>query len=100
MRGDRIREKRESLGLSQTDLAEQVGTGQKRVSAWERGESGATDDMIVGLARALQTSSDWILGLTDDPTPRPGDLIPKEEKAIALWRRGEITEAIKVMVSG
>lgn len=98
MRGDRVRERRELLRLSQSELAQRVGTGQKRISAWERGESGATDDMIIGLARAMETSADWLLGLTDDPTPRPNDLSERERRVISAWRQGNREEAARVIL--
>lgn len=36
---------------------------------YERGESDANGDTIAALARALETSADYLLGLTDIPNP-------------------------------
>lgn len=42
---------------------------QKAVSAVERGRSGLLMDGLAAAAKALDVSTDWLLGLTDDPTP-------------------------------
>ena len=57
--------------LSQVDLA--VGMGdrydQTMISHVESGRSGFVADGIARAALVLNTSADYLLGLTDDPTP-------------------------------
>jgi transcriptional regulator with XRE-family HTH domain len=71
MLGSRVREARERLGLSQETLAHQVTI--TRNTLWYI-EAGRTQhpraDQVAELAKALHVSADYLLGLTDDPTPR------------------------------
>lgn len=100
MIGQRIRAYRESKGLTQEDLADMVGTSQKTISSWENGQV-PNGDMIIRLARALNTSADFILDLTDDPTPShvpSGNLSPRERAVLAAWRRGDLISAIRQMI--
>ena len=75
IRGERIRRLREDLGMSQGDLSAILektvpGTNQSHVSQVERGEKGFRVETLAACALALQTSMDYLVGLTDDPTAR------------------------------
>ncbi|MCE7947231.1 MAG: XRE family transcriptional regulator [Chloroflexi bacterium CFX4] len=99
MRGDRIRDRRIQLGLSQEDLAEMIKADQKRISKYENAQSGVTSDTLTALARALKTSADYLLGLTDDPEPPDDELKIEEHQALNAWRRGDKIEAIRIISS-
>lgn len=103
IRGDRIRERRKQLGLSQEELAAQVGIDQKQISNYESSKGNPTADSLIELVRVLGVSTDWILGLTDDPTPpfrlHEQSYTWKEKKAIAAWRHGDKLEAIKMIAN-
>jgi transcriptional regulator with XRE-family HTH domain len=43
---------------------------QSHLSAIERGSRGLSIEFLIPLAKALDTSTDYLTGLTDDPTPR------------------------------
>src|SRR4026208_304765 len=65
--GRRIRERRETRGLKQLDIANALQISPHAVSKWERGEN-APDIIVVGpLARILGVTTDWILGCHDAP---------------------------------
>jgi class 3 adenylate cyclase len=108
--GSRIRERREKLGLKQSDLANALQVSAQAVSKWERGENAPDISAIVPLAKLLGVSTDWLLGycrgsedtieatifVTDirGTTRRSQDLNPKE---FADWLNGiqtPITEAV------
>ena len=59
----RIAELRKAKGLTQTELGEQIGLSQKQLTSYETGKVRLTDEMIVRLALALNTSADELLGL-------------------------------------
>jgi class 3 adenylate cyclase len=60
--GQRIRGRRERLGLKQHDVAHALQVSPQAVSKWERGEN-APDLAILGaLATLLGVSTDWLLG--------------------------------------
>lgn len=65
--GDRIRERRKILGLTQKELARKVKVSSQVVSNWERGYTDPDHDDIARLAEALETSSDYLLNRTDEP---------------------------------
>ena len=69
---DRLRAAREARGLSQTALAVRAGLNLGNVNELEqRRKSSVRADTIVSLAESLGVSTDYLLGLTDDPRPRP-----------------------------
>ncbi len=72
--GDRIREARQKLRLSQVDLAarmqvEGIMIERDSVSRIEIGTRFIPDYEIPLFAKVLHVSSDWLLGLTEYPTP-------------------------------
>jgi transcriptional regulator with XRE-family HTH domain len=76
--GQRIKQRREQLGLSQIDLARLADIPQPRLSEYERG---AKTDMTLGtakrLARALGCSIDYLAGTWDDEAaPPPAVAVP------------------------
>jgi transcriptional regulator with XRE-family HTH domain len=60
--GQRIRARRERLGLRQHDLARALQVSPQAVSKWERGENGPDLSILGALATLLGVSSDWLLG--------------------------------------
>lgn len=70
--GKRIKERRKALGMSVEDLARAIGKSRATVYRYENGyiESLPTE-ALVPVIDALQTSPDYLIGWTDDPTPRP-----------------------------
>jgi len=84
----RIRERRKALGLSQDDLAELTGCLQTQISRYENNEALPMSDALEALARALQVSADWLLGITDVPNPglQASDLSDLELAAVNAVR--------------
>jgi len=67
----RIRDLREDLDLSQSDLAGYLGCSQACYSYYEIGQRGIPVDVVIKLAEYYHTSTDYILGLTDVKEPYP-----------------------------
>ena len=65
----RIRDLREDQDLSQTKLAEMIGMSQTGYSKYETGENELPISILVKLADFYNTSTDYILGRTDDKRP-------------------------------
>ena len=63
--GNKIRELRKELHLSQTKLAEQLNTTQDTISLWELNKSMPDAENIVKMAKLFKVSSDYILGLEE-----------------------------------
>jgi transcriptional regulator with XRE-family HTH domain len=68
--GKRLRERREQAGFSQMEVAKQTGIIQRDLSLLERGKKQALwAGTLLRLAETLGCSLDYLVGLTDDPTP-------------------------------
>lgn len=68
---NRIRALRESLGMSQDELAKRVGyTSRSSVAKVEAGEVDLTQTKIMAFAKALNTTPTYLMGIDDDQ-PEP-----------------------------
>ena len=74
---ERIRELRQKSAVSQMQLANALGLTQNSIGMMERGHRGTTIDKLVLLAEYFHVSTDYLLGVTDDPTWRGAQ--PEEE---------------------
>lgn len=75
----RIRELREEAPWeSQTEVGEAVGVKQKVVSAWETGASRPTYEHLVLIAQYFQVTTDYLLGVTDQPQGKVRELSEDE----------------------
>ena len=63
----RIKELRELKGDSQEDLANLFGYKKQAVSHWENNGKVPRGKVLEKLAERYQTSSDYLLGITDNP---------------------------------
>lgn len=74
--GRRLRQRREELGLSQSQVAQRMPGGPieaQRVSKWERGENKPNDENLERLATGLNVDVSYFY--SDDPEPETGDLM-------------------------
>ncbi len=67
----RIRELREDNDLLQKDLAKHLHCTQVAYSRYELGLRDIPTDVLIALARFHNTSTDYLLGLTDRKSPYP-----------------------------
>lgn len=65
--GKRLRRRRTDLGWSQATLAEAIGTSVEYVSMLERGARLPSLPTLVALGRALSTSLDALVAVSDAP---------------------------------
>lgn len=63
----RLKDLREDRDLVQKEVAALLGIDQRVYSNYERGKREIPTRFVVQLARFYQTSTDYILGLTNDP---------------------------------
>ncbi len=100
MLGKRVRDLRETKGLTQLELARMLNVSIRSVGNWERDEKPPSLDSLVEMARVFGVSTDYIVGLTDDPTPNShnADLSLQESRVVAAIRRGDQLDAIKAIV--
>lgn len=67
--GNRMRFLRKKLDLRQVDLAEKVGIPKSTLAGYENGLRTPKLGIIEKLAEELHTTSDYLIGITDDPMP-------------------------------
>ena len=63
----RIRDLREDKDLKQRELAEILNCSQRVYSNYELGQRDIPTDVLIRLSRFYQVSTDYILGLTNNP---------------------------------
>lgn len=67
----RIRDLREDADLRQQDLADYLQCTQVSYSHYELGKRDIPTEVLVRLACFYKTSTDYLLGLTDERRPYP-----------------------------
>lgn len=70
----RLRDMREDHDLTQQKLAEYLGMPQPQYFRYEQGLRDIPTDILIQLAKLYNTTTDYLLGLTDDP------VIPKRPR--------------------
>lgn len=65
----RLRDLREDHDLSQLQVAEYLGMKQPQYSRYERGLRDVPTDVLIRLAKLYKTSTDYILGMTNNSKP-------------------------------
>ena len=68
--GQRIKEIRIRAGETQTELGEVVSLQKSRISEIENGVNTTPLEKVVLICEHYNISSDYLLGLSDDPAPR------------------------------
>ena len=71
MRFDRIRALREDHDRTQQAMADILHINRRTYSAYENGVNAVPLDILIALARFYHTSTDYLLGLTDETKPYP-----------------------------
>jgi transcriptional regulator with XRE-family HTH domain len=82
--GRRLMAARNQRGLTQTQLADMIGSTQRNISHYETVADCPPGPVIVELAKALQCSADELLGLKSPKTPPK----PKQDQETKrLWKK-------------
>ena len=65
--GKRLRVLRESVGLSQAKLAQEIGSNQSSINRYENGQAAPTVELLRKYADYFDVSMDYIFARCDDP---------------------------------
>jgi len=86
---DRLRKSREMKGWSQRELARQCGLGELQIHRYESGVTDPSTDSLKSMAEKLYVSSDYLIGLTQNPQGSVGDgtFNQVEQEIIDSFRR-------------
>jgi transcriptional regulator with XRE-family HTH domain len=98
MYGERLRYIREKQQLTQQQLADRCRLHKQQIYKIENNLSDPVGETIKKLAKELQVSSDYLLGLIDEPSNQfEGDpLVPEELNLINAYRHGDWREAMRI----
>ncbi|MGT2866534.1 helix-turn-helix domain-containing protein [Streptococcus fryi] len=80
---NRVKELRKKMGLTQTELAEAIGTTQATITLWENQKRAPSFEMLVYMEDVLKTNMNYIMGNSNDPTP-PHQPTESDLEALAL----------------
>ena len=69
MLGNRLREARQRAGRLQVDVAVALNKHRTLINKVEQGNANLSIEALAQAAVELNVSTDYLLGLTDDPTP-------------------------------
>jgi len=61
---------RKMLAMSQTDLANYLGVGKSAISMIEGGKRAPSIEVLCAVSALFHVSTDYLCGLSDDPTRR------------------------------
>ena len=93
MLNQRLRALRQARGLSQVDLARELGVTKQSVSNWENDNIQPSIEVLVRLAGDFSVSTDYLLGLDAgellDVSGLPGEVIAHLRQLVEDLRRGQ-----------
>lgn len=98
--GDRIRQRREELGMTQAELAERMGyRSRSSINKIEMGQNDVVQSKVKKFANALDTSVSYLMGWDDGQVSVKRNLVAIDETALlkifgSLNRDGK-SEALK-----
>lgn len=73
----RLADARNARGLSQADLADEIGAGQSTVATWERGKNEPDLKTIEKLAKVLDKPPEWLAFAVNESLTEPLAFIPE-----------------------
>ena len=98
--GERIKDRREKLKLSQGYVADQIGVSRQAVSKWETGQSEPTAENLVRLAEVFETSLAELVGAGKNGGEETGaQNSPAPQKPNLILRANLIKMAITAQVA-
>jgi transcriptional regulator with XRE-family HTH domain len=98
--GARIKYRREALGMSQRELAENMRVQPPSIAMYESGRRTPSLDLFFKLAKELGTTTDFLLGATDQQNMLVDDEIAEAFRQFALLAprdRKVVMELMKIL---
>lgn len=116
--GERIRDRRRSLRMSQKEIADKIGVSVAAISLWEKDKASPSSDNMKSLAAALNCSPTWLLMEMETLTVTPAgienqyteselktlsaifDLLPKKQRNEIVRHAQSVLDDYIGMLSG
>lgn len=105
LQADRLIAAREKMKISQAEFARRLDIGAPHYHRIENGVYQPSLGLIVKIARVLDISADYLLGLTDKEEGEPPQVLTPEQEALLRIERAELEiakakKAIKKSIEG
>lgn len=96
LQGHRVKKLRDRNGWTQDELGEKIGFTGKQVIRFEKPNNNCKAQVVVALATVLNTTSDYLLGLTDNEEPRLifEELSAEERTLLIALRRRQPSKSV------
>lgn len=85
--GLRISELRKKRSWLQRELAEKIGMSTGSIAMWETGKRDPDSSMLAKLAAIFEVSTDFLLGISDDPSAETSEPDGNLEPEIRVIQR-------------
>jgi transcriptional regulator with XRE-family HTH domain len=97
--GDRLRRERENRGFTQVELGTRIGTGPNQISRYENGQADPSLFQLKRLAKELQVTTDYLLGLVDhkDEHIQEPELSLNERKFLTALRQKRLVTLLRML---
>lgn len=100
MIGERLFDLRKNAGLTQDELAAILNINKHSISSYEREKSEPPDAIKIEIAKYFHVSIDYLLGMTDNPSPYDDsrsvlylpDTLPERARASIMDYAGYLKE--------
>src|SRR5258708_1673759 len=98
LRVDRLQALREQKGWSQRELARRCSLGETMIRKYESTQTEPTTSSLKQIAEVLNVSSDYLIGITDEPRGHLGDgeLNDDEQVILNTFRRDGWTGIVRL----
>lgn len=95
--GNRVKELRKKNGYTQKQFAEKIGKTTSAVSRLEKQKSSPIkSDTLELLSNALDTSSDYLLGLSDSPKLELVEIVENDDKGVLIPVYGKVAAGVPI----
>lgn len=94
----------EKCRIKQSDLSKATGISSGNISDWKKGKSFPSAEKLVRISEYLNCSTDFLLGISDNPARVSSSLNTNESTIVELFRQlsdtqqGELIGRAKMMV--
>ena len=97
----RLKELRERGGHSQESFGELLGVSKAQVYRWEKGDNEPSGESVANIARTLDVTTDYLLGLVDDTRSHITEegLSPQKRRLLMAARSGDLAEILETALS-
>lgn len=97
LQGDRIKNLRKERKLTQKELGELIDGNEQTIYKLEKRKNGNSRvEVVEKVAKALDTSTDYLLGLTNSPNLELVEIVENNEKSVLIPVYGKVAAGVPI----